>query len=137
MIRLLSVLFVLTLSGCITTDYVGKTYPATRHVDLFFDDADVERPYTVMGEMRVEADNSLFMRSEKMQRKLIKKARERGADGVIFAPVQIRVTGETVHTSGTAHADGKNRDSSSSTTTATADEKKELRGLLIKYEPVS
>lgn len=29
MIRLLSVLFALTLSGCITTDYVGKTYTAT------------------------------------------------------------------------------------------------------------
>ncbi len=132
MTRLSFILLVLALTGCMTTDYVGSTYPATTQVDLFFDEADVTRPYTVMGEMRVEGDNHLFMRSEKMQRKLIEKARERGADGILMAPVSIRVTGETEHTTGS-----ENGDNWSSSTTASAQEVKELRGLLLKYKPVS
>ena len=132
MIRLIAVLLLLALTGCMTTDYVGSTYPATTQVDLFFDEADVTRPYTVMGELRVEGDNHLFMRSEKMQRKLIEQARERGADGILVAPVAIRVTGETEHTTGSDRGDDW-----TSSTTATAQEVKELRGLLLKYEPVS
>lgn len=130
---LLSILvFGFVITGCMTVDYVGSTYPATTQVDLFFDEADVTHPYTVMGEMRVEGDNHLFMRSEKMQRKLIEKARERGADAILVAPVAIRVTGETEHTTGSEEGDNW-----SSSTTATAQEVKELRGLLIKYKPVS
>lgn len=132
MIRLPAVLLLLALPGCMTTDYVGSTYPATTQVDLFFDEADIARPYTVMGELRVEGNNHLFMRSEKMQRRLIEKARERGADGMLVAPVSIRVTGETEHTTGSERGEDW-----SSSTTATAQEVKELRGLLIKYKPAS
>ena len=136
MIRALS-LSLLLLTGCMTVDYVGTTYPSTTQVDLFFDEADIEADYTVMGELRVEGDNHLFMRSEKMQRKLMEQARRRGADGILFAPVAIRVTGETEETTGTATVDEKGREWSSSSTTATAQEVKELRGLLLKYRPAS
>ena len=79
MIRFLPLLLGLLLPGCMTVDYVGSSYPATTQVDLFFDEADIKTDYTVMGELRVEGDNHLFMRSEKMQRKLLEQARERGA----------------------------------------------------------
>lgn len=134
MTRLLAVLPLLLFSGCMTTDYVGVKHAPTTQVDLFFDEADISRAYTVMGELRVEADNSLFMRSSKMQRTFLKKARERGADGILFAPLAIRVTGESVETSGTTRVDEKGREWSSASTTATAEEVKELRGLLLKYD---
>lgn len=137
MIRILSVFLLLACTGCMTTDYVGSTYPATTQVDLFFDADDITRSYTVMGELRVEGDNHMFMRSEKMQRKLMEQARKRGADGILLAPVAIRVTGETEHSSGTSSVDKKGREWSSSSSTATAQEVKELRGLLLKYEPRS
>lgn len=137
MIRFLSLLLLLTLTGCMTTDYVGTTYPSTTRVDLFFDEADIRHSYTVMGELRVEGDNHMFMRSEKMQRKLMEQARKRGADGILFAPVAIRRAGETEQTSGTSHVDEQGREWLSSSTTATAQEIKELRGLLLKYDPVS
>lgn len=135
MTRLIVVFLLVLFSGCMTTDYVGIKHAPTTQVDLFFDQADIDRPYTVMGELRIEGDNHLFMRSEKMQRKFVEKARERGADGVLFSPVTIRVTGETAHTSGTAHVDKKGRGWVSESTTTTADEVKELRGFLIKYDP--
>lgn len=137
MTRLVSLIFLMALTGCITTDYVGNTYPATTRVDLFFDKADIMNAYTVMGELRVEGDNHIFMRSEKLQRKLMEQARKRGADGILLSPVAIRVTGETEQTSGTRHVDERGGEWSSSSTTATAQEVKELRGLLLKYDPVS
>jgi hypothetical protein len=137
MTRALSLALLLLLTGCMTVDYVGTTYPSTTQVDLFFDEADITADYTVMGELRVEGDNHLFMRSEKMQRKLMEQARQRGADGILFAPVAIRMTGETEQTSGTSSVDEKGREWSSSSTTATAQEVKELRGLLLKYRPAA
>jgi hypothetical protein len=137
MIRFLPLLLGLLLPGCMTVDYVGSSYPATTQVDLFFDEADIKTDYTVMGELRVEGDNHLFMRSEKMQRKLLEQARERGADGVLFAPVTLRVTGETEETSGTVHEDERGRTWTSASSTATAQEVKELRGLLLKYRGAS
>jgi hypothetical protein len=50
--------------------------------------------------------------------------------------VAIQVTGETEHTAGTATADDKGREWASSTT-ATAQEVKELRGLLLRYRPAA
>lgn len=129
MTRLLAVSLLFVLSGCMSTDYVGVRHAPTTEVGLFFDEADVTRPYTVMGELRVEGDNHLFMRSEKMQRTFVKQARKRGADGVLFAPLAIRVTGETEQTSGST------REWTSASTTATVQEVKELRGLLLKYDP--
>lgn len=122
-----------TLSGCVSTDYIGKTYAPTSQVDLYFDDADVEKPYEAMGEVRVEADKNFFVKSKKMQEKLLKLAREKGADGVIVAPMAIRSTGSTETTTGAITPDKKGAQTNSTTTT-TAQEVKELRGLLIKYK---
>ena len=123
----------LALSGCVTTDYVGTSYAPTAQVDLYFSDADVEPPYEVVGEVRVEADKNLFVKSKKMQNKLLKLAREKGADGVIVAPMAIRSTGSTDQTNEETRFDKKGRARTSSTTTTTVQEVKELRGLLIKY----
>ena len=123
----------LALAGCVTTDYVGKSYAPTSQVDLYFSDADVEKPYEAMGEVRVEADKNFFVKSKKMQDKLLKLAREKGADGVIVAPMAIRSTGSTETTTGEIKPGRKNAQTSSTTTT-TAQEVKELRGLLIKYK---
>ena len=121
-----------TLAGCVSTDYVGKSYAPTAQVDLYFSDADVQKPYEAMGEVRVEVDKNFFVKSEKMQKKLLKLAREKGADGVIVAPMAIRSTGSTETTTGEVKPDKKGAQTSSTTTT-TAQEVKELRGLLIKY----
>ncbi len=52
-------LFMLTalMIGCTTTDYLGKMYPPTQHVNVFFSPQDVKRPYEVMGEIRADADD--------------------------------------------------------------------------------
>lgn len=124
----------LTCAGCVSTDYVGKSFAPTAQVDLYFSDADVEPPYEVMGEVRVEADKNFFVKSEKMQAKLLKLAREKGADGVIVAPMAIRSTGSTETTTSEVKPGKKGTQTGSTTTTTSAQEVKELRGLLIKYK---
>ena len=49
--------FFALLAGCTTTDYLGKTYPPTQRVDVFFSPRDVPRTYEVMGEIRAEGDD--------------------------------------------------------------------------------
>jgi hypothetical protein len=125
----------LLLAACVTTDYLGKSYAPTHHVELYYDEADITVPYEVMGEVRAEVDNALFFSSsEKMQRKLIDIAREKGADALLVGRVALRPRGETEYGSEeTTYKKGQGR--SSSTTTTVVDEVKEIRAQLLKYRP--
>lgn len=49
----LAVVAVLAMAGCVSTDYVGKSYAPTSQVDLYFSEADITLPYEVMGEVRM------------------------------------------------------------------------------------
>lgn len=61
--------------------YFGKTYPATKNVDLYFDLDDVKKPYTVMGSTELAQG---FRSLEKVQEKIIKLAKSKGADGIFL-----------------------------------------------------
>jgi hypothetical protein len=60
------------LAGCTTTDYLGKTYPPTQHVDVFFSPRDLPRAYEVIGEIRAEGDD--IVSYDSMQHKLVQEA---------------------------------------------------------------
>lgn len=117
----------ITLSSCIHSDYLGKSYDPTSNVELFFDDADVREDYEVMGEVTLETDSDLdfAVSSEDMQEKMIELAKEKGADGVILGSLGKRATGES--TTNTAVSD--------KTTESTTEikESKFVKGRLIKY----
>ena len=83
LIPLISVLFVFL--GCATINYVGESYPPTQEVDLYFSEEDIEREYTVVGRILATAnsDEAVYS-SEKFTQAILKKAREKGADGVVI-----------------------------------------------------
>ncbi len=86
MTRILGLLCVAVLAaGCATIDYVGATYSPTTHVDIFFSESDVPHPFVVMG--KVLASGSQFTSAEQLNRALIARAREKGADAVIVHEV--------------------------------------------------
>jgi hypothetical protein len=117
----------IALSSCIHSDYLGKNYEPTSQVDLFFDAADVQADYEVMGEVTLESASDLdfAVSSEDLQEKMIELAREKGADGVILGPLEKKTTGES--TSSTAVS---NRTTESTTEIK---ESKTVKGKLIKY----
>ena len=84
------VLFVAACGGDdVDVDYLGNSYTPTSHVDVYFSEDDVTEGYLVMGHATADGDDT-----EALQETLIEKARESGADGIIFEGFDRIETGE-------------------------------------------
>jgi uncharacterized protein YbjQ (UPF0145 family) len=131
-----SILFLflaLVAAACVSVDYVGKSYPATSHVEIYFSESDIQRPYELMGELIAETDDMVFTNGEKMQNKLVEEAKKKGADGIILSSLERRVTGEASSASSeTKVSSDKVRTTERSE--SSVKEKKELRARLIKFK---
>lgn len=124
-------------AGCVSVDYVGKSFPPTASVDLYMTSADVRRPYEVIGEARAQVEALPFSSpAQQLQEKLLTEARSRGANGVILGSVTSRQVASTSTTTGQATSkkkgDKKNTQYTDTTTT-NVEEVDELRGTLIRY----
>ena len=117
--------------ACTKIDYVGESFPPTTHVDLYFSEDEVTREHRVMGHMVAHAGDAVS--AEKMQQKMMKKAREKGADGVIILGLERYQSGET-----TTHEE-KTKDTKKGSKTkgvvrTEAKFEKEIKAILIKYK---
>jgi hypothetical protein len=124
-------------AGCVSVDYVGKSYPPTASVELYMTPDDVKRPYEVIGEARAQVDALPFSSpAQQLQQKLLAEAQSRGANGVILGSITTRQVGSTATTTGQATSkkkkDKKNTQYTDTTTTNVS-EVNELRGTLIRY----
>lgn len=111
-------------------DYVGRSYPPTTKVDLFFDEREVEAPYDVMGQVIARAND--LVSAEKLQAKMMQKAEEKGADAVVITGMDRYKTGEstTYNESTKERRRGTVTEGSSSTT---AQNEKQIRAIFLKY----
>ncbi|MCH7691239.1 MAG: hypothetical protein IIA17_09370 [candidate division Zixibacteria bacterium] len=123
------------LSACTKIDYIGEEYPPTTHVDLFFDMDDVTREHKVMGNLIATADDGVS--TEKMQKKIMEKARQKGADAVVIMGFDKYQSGETTSYRETTEEGETKKGKSKTTTTATSStsvkEKKQIKAVFIKY----
>jgi len=117
------VLFALALAGCMHSDYLGKSYPATQSAELFLDEADVKEDYEVMGEvtLETESDMDFAVSSDDMQKKVMEVATEKGADAVILGSLEKRSKGESSSVTGNM-------------TSTNVKESKQVKAKLIKYK---
>ena len=83
--RLLLFGLFLTMLGCAEVRYVGQTHPATTEVEIFFDEKNIEREYTTIGQ--AIGTGGLGANTEKIQKKLIEEAKKRGADAILITSV--------------------------------------------------
>lgn len=131
------VVVALALAGCVSVDYVGKSYPPTSSVDLYMSAADVRRPYEVIGTARAQVEALPFTSpGEQLQTKLLAEAQSRGADAVILGPLGTRQVAATSTTTGQATSKKKGNKKTTQytdTTQTNVDEVTELRGTLIRY----
>ena len=92
-IVVLILLMILFVSACgrddVDIDYLGDSYTPTSHVDVYFSEDDVTEAYLVMGHATADGGTT-----ETLQETLIEKARENGADGIIFEGFDRVETGE-------------------------------------------
>ncbi|RZM24250.1 MAG: hypothetical protein EOO88_23475 [Pedobacter sp.] len=110
--------------------YFGKTYTPTQNVDEYFDKDDVKKEHTVMGTTELGQG---FRKLEKVQAKIMKLAKEKGADGVIF-----RMEEEVLSTSSSGSGVVNNKDKKktvvSGGTVSTTNKHKKIYATFIKYQ---
>ena len=70
--------------GCASVDYVGKSFNPTTSIDTYFSEDEKEREYTIIG---YAIGSGVWVSSEKIQAKLIKEAKIRGADAVLITGI--------------------------------------------------
>ena len=121
----------LAIWGCTKIDYIGESYPPTTSPDMYFSEADITLAYKVMGHLVATAPD--LVSAEKMQKKIMEKARQNGADGVIIEGLERYKSGESTNYSETTQQKGKKTVTSGSSSTST-EEKKEIRATFIKYK---
>ncbi len=74
---------IFALSSCSPKTYfLGDSYPATSAIDVFYDEKDVEKDYNTIGQ--VTHAHCDFAGVEKIKNAMIKKAKEKGGNGIIF-----------------------------------------------------
>ena len=69
----------ISLTGCVATDYLGDSYPATDRVDIFYSKDAVTRPHKEMG--RVTA---IGLNADKIKEELVDEAKAHGAHAVVI-----------------------------------------------------
>ena len=121
-------------TGCATIDYVGDTYQPTTHVDLYFSEAEVPRDYRVIGQVRATGDQ--FVTASGLHAKMMLRAREKGADGVIILDITRRLLSDEKRVVETTKESGDEKDKTTEKTVSVSHpgaEGSEIRALFIKY----
>jgi hypothetical protein len=79
----------LLLSSCIGNEvlYYGKAYPATKDIDIFFQQSDITEPHEIVGKAIYE--DSSDSNSAKIQEKIIAAMKMKGIDGIIFEDISL------------------------------------------------
>jgi hypothetical protein len=71
---------------CAQVNYVGKTYTPTTDIDVYYSEHEIEKEYTSIGQAM--GSGGFLVSNEKIQEKLVAKARAVGADAVIIKEVE-------------------------------------------------
>jgi len=127
---MLAIPALLLVAACAHVDYVGQTYPPTSRVDVFFAESEVPQEYKVMGKVVATAND--LVSAEKLQAKIVRKAREKGADAVVLTGLDRYKSGENTDYHETTEAKGR-RTTTHGHSSTSSEEKKEIQALFIKY----
>ncbi|WP_443946249.1 hypothetical protein ACJVDH_03810 [Pedobacter sp. AW1-32] len=84
------------LSSCILSSpaYFGTTYSATTKVQTFYSTGDIKAPFEVIGHMNITTGSSQNGQ-ERARASVIEKAKEIGADAVVFSDLNRQVNHKT------------------------------------------
>jgi hypothetical protein len=118
-------------AACTTTDYIGKTYPPTQHVDVFFSPQDIRHPYEMMGEIRAQADDIVSLQA--IQQRLVAEAMQKGGDAILIEHVGTIQTGFTTVENQTREKKKSGRSSSTNISNTQIETNRVVGAKLLKY----
>jgi len=87
--------------------YLGSSNAPTNRVDVYVDASAIKRSYTIVGKGYMEYGYHTKSRIDKMQREAIEKAKETGANAVLFQDYCFKEDGTSVQTVTKADSVGK------------------------------
>lgn len=98
---------ILLFSSCSPAiNYIGSTNAPTSHVDVFVNDATIKKNYDIVGKGYVH-EITFNKRIEKIQKRAIEKAMNKGADAVLIQDYYVPNTGTSINT--TMRSDSLNK----------------------------
>ncbi len=86
-------------SSCgVSINYLGNSFDKTSHIDVYVDPASIKKNYLVIGKGYEKL--SYFSRNgiEKLQLKAIQKAKQKGADAILFQDYYLLQPGTAIST---------------------------------------
>ena len=122
--------------GCTTINYIGESYPPSQQVDLYFSEKDIDKEYRVVGRIVATANaHELIYSSDKFTQSILKKARKKGADGVVilgFEKVMTGIDHSRNRTEKSTEKSGKIFTEESESTNSSIEEKRRIEALAIR-----
>jgi hypothetical protein len=128
-IILITAFSILYFNDTYAQKYFGKSYSSTQVVEEYYDSANLKKAYTIMGQTELAQG---FRSLEKCQQKIIKLAKKKGADGVIFS-IEEDVYGTSNSNNGSVSNEKKNKTTISSSGSTVNLKQKIVRAVFIKY----
>ena len=111
----LFLIFTSLLCSCSPTlNYLGNSYAPTQNIEIYFDEHDIKREYTVMGIVKNEGSGFEFDDTESIQEAMLKKAKSVGADAILYLGLYKEI--ERSRETNTNYNKGSKRETTSSTT---------------------
>lgn len=94
-----TLLIILVFTSCsVSVDYLGDSFAKTSHVDVYVESAAIKKNYTVIGKGYEKLNYFSRNGIEKLQFKAIQKAKQRGADAVLFQDYYLLHSGTAIST---------------------------------------
>lgn len=82
------ILFSLSISSCgPTIHYLGESYDSSQSVEVYYEAKQIKKEYKVIG--RMTNDKIFEYDTEVIRKKMIEKAKQVGADGIIFSDLSV------------------------------------------------
>ena len=118
-----------------TVQYIGRTYPPTTHVDIFFSMGDVKKEYEVMG--KIDGKGYEFTDFQKIQDRIVQEAEKKGADAVVISDMNeqtVNVSKNSTTTSSGQATDNGYNSTTATVTTTNGQTIKTLHAEFLKYK---
>lgn len=104
------------LSCATRIDYIGSTKPSTTEVEVFTSRESIPRPYKEIGKGFIHYGYGGTRNLEKIQKKIVAKAKKQGADAVFIQDYYIRDNGANISSVFKTDSIGKSAVTTGSTT---------------------
>lgn len=130
MIKIYTSLLATLLFSCSTRlNYLGTSSTPTKKVDVYVDPSAIKRPYTIMGKGYQESN---IISKERMQEQAVMKAKEKGADAVLF--VDYFITDNEVYSYSMLHPDSTGKALKMNNRSPSAVVNSQVSILFLKYQ---